>query len=375
MELSVLKNTVSGWFKAALAPSAADAPATETRDQGFLPDFCHGSVILNVVIIAEMLAFVVTLVTRRISLNLLEDLLLISLFVQWIALASVAALCYARRYLNRQPNVRALLGAYALLLAITFVVSEAAIWLLWGLGKISTPYPEWRSYFHIQNLSVSAIVNALALRYMVGKHELKQRTLSEARARIQALQSRIRPHFVFNSLNIIASLTRSAPARAEAAVEDMADLFRMMLSEDENQVPVKKEIDVAKKYLALESLRLDARLNVEWDIGTFPRKAVMPVLTLQPLLENAIRHGIEALPEGGTVSVKLWEENDNIHIRVVNPYPQHKAKSMSAPHDRSLENMRSRLQSHYGEAAALTASGQDGLFSVTVVVPTRGGNI
>jgi len=375
MELSVLKNTLSGWLRsiaAARAP-ALDTPVPETRAEGFLPNFCQGSVILNVVLIAEMLAFVVTLVTRRISFSLLEDLALISLFVQWIALTSVAALCYARRYLNRLPNPRALIGAYVLLLGITVVISEAAIWLLWLSGKIATPNPEWHGYFHIQNLSVSVIVNALALRYIVGKHELKQRTLSEARARIQALQSRIRPHFVFNSLNIIASLTRSAPARAEAAVEDMADLFRMMLSEDENQVPVKKEIDVAKKYLALESLRLDARLNVEWDIGTFPRKAVMPVLTLQPLLENAIRHGIEALPAGGTVSVKLWEENDKIHIKVVNPYPT-KAKSTSTTRDRSLDDMRSRLQSHYGDAATLTAVGQDGQFSVTMVVPMRGGD-
>lgn len=377
MELSVLKNTLSGWIRAALAPRPAEleAPVGQAHDQGFLPNFCQGPVILNIVIIAEMLAFVVTLVTRRISLNLLEDLALISLFVQWIALASIAALCYARQYLNRLPNMRAFIVAYVLLLGITVVVSEAAIWLLWLAGKIGTPTPEWRTYFHIQNLSVSAIVNALALRYVLGKHELKQRTLSETRARLQALQSRIRPHFVFNSLNIIASLTRSAPARAEAAIEDMADLFRMMLSEDENQVPVKKEIDVAKKYLALESLRLDARLNVVWDVGTFPRKTVIPVLTLQPLLENAIRHGIEALPAGGTVSVKLWEENDKIHIRVVNPYPPTKAKSTSTPHNRSLENMRSRLYSHYGDAATLAASGEEGRFSVTVVVPTRGGDL
>ena len=374
MELAVLKNTLTGWMRSAGAV-LWPTPATETRDDGFLPNFCQGSVILNVALIAEMLAFVVTLVTRRISLTLFEDLLLISLFVQWIALTSVAALCAARTRLNRLPKLQAFALAYALLLAITVLVSEAAIWLLWAFGRITTFNPEWRGYFHIQNLSVSIIVNALALRYMLGKHELKQRTLSEAHARLQALQSRIRPHFVFNSLNIIASLTRTAPARAEAAIEDMADLFRMMLSEDENLVPVRKEIDVAKKYLAVEALRLDNRLNVEWDIGTFPRRAVMPVLTLQPLLENAIRDGIEALPLGGTVSVRLWEDNDKIHIRVANPYPPTKVKSTSATHDQSLANMSSRLQSHYGEAATLVARSEDGLFTVTVTLPTRGGNV
>lgn len=373
MELTLVKQTVSGWLRAA-GDGWRLAPAPRAADEGLFPNFCQAAVILNVVLIAEMLAFVVTLVTRRISLTLVQDLALISLFVQWIALTSIAALCAARPYLNRLPKLQAFAAAYAMLLIITLLVSEAAIWLLWAADHLADPHPDWRGYFHVQNLSVSLIVNALALRYVLGKHELKQRTASETRAKIQALQSRIRPHFVFNALNIIASLTRASPGRAEAAIEDMADLFRMMLSEDETQVPVKKEIEVAKKYLALERLRLDHRLDIAWEIGTFPRKAVLPVLTLQPLLENAIKHGIEELPQGGTVSVKLWENNDNIFIRVVNPYPPSKPKSKSATHDRSLENLKHRLHSHYGEAATLEARGEDGQFSVTVNLPMRGGN-
>ena len=374
-ELAMLKNALAGWWRSAAAALRPAPGADDARDDSLLPNFCHGPVILNVALIAEMLAFVITLVTRRISLNLLEDLLLISLFVQWIALTSVAALCAARTRLNRLPKLQALGLTYALLLLITVLVSEAAIWLLWAFGRISTPSPEWRGYFHVQNLSVSVFVNALALRYLLGKHELKQRTLSEARARIQALQSRIRPHFVFNGLNIIASLTRTAPATAETTIENMADVFRMMLSEDDNQVPVKKEIDVAKKYLALEALRLDNRLRVEWEIGTFPRRAVMPVLTLQPLLEHAIRDGIEALPTGGTLGIRLWEDSDKIHVRVAYPYPPTQVKSTSAAHDQSLANLRSRLQSHYGEAAVLKVHGEHGQCTVTVTLPTRGGNV
>jgi two-component system, LytTR family, sensor histidine kinase AlgZ len=364
-----------GWLRSAadfvgLNPAAEQSEA----DDGFLPDFCSAPVVLNVFILAEMFAFMATLVTRRISFNILEDLLLISLFVQWIAITSVAALCYTRRYLNRLPKIRALGMSYLLLLLVTLVVSEAAVWLLYALGRISTPRPEWYLYFHVQNFVVSLLVNGLALRYILAKHELRQATLSEARAKIQALQSRIRPHFMFNSLNIIASLTRNEPARAEAAIEDMADLFRMMLSEDEQLVPVKKEVDVAKKYLALETLRLDQRLHVEWDVGTFPRKAAIPVLTLQPLLENAVRHGIEALPAGGTVTVKLWEENGDIHIRVDNPFPT-KPKTRPDSPARSLDDIRQRLASHYGDAARLETRGEDGQFSATVVIPMRGGNV
>ena len=377
MELS-LKERLSGWLKTAVERALAFAslePHLEEVDADFLPNFCHGWVVFNVAVIAEMLALVIALVMPRsvLSPTLAQDLLLISVYVQWIALTGTAVLCLARGRLNRLPNLRALGTAYLVLLAVTIAVAEAAVWLLWLTGRISTPRPVWHGDLHILSLTISAIINGLLLRYFLAKHELKRRTLSEARAKLQALQSRIRPHFVFNSLNIIASLTRSAPAKAETAIENMADLFRMMLAEDETLVPVKNEVDVAKKYLALENLRLDSRLQVEWDIGTFPRKAVMPVLTLQPLLENAIQHGIEPLPAGGAVSVRLWEENDKIHIRVVNPLPAKKSKRAEAAPSRTLENMRSRFQSYYGDAATLDAAEDDGRFTVTVTLPTRGG--
>jgi len=351
-----------------------EAPAEKNAE--FLPNFCTGWVVFNVVVVAEMLAIVINLVIPRnlLSASPFQDLLLISLFIQWVALAGTTVLCYTRKYLNRLPNLRALGMAYLLLLLTTFAVSECAIWLLWLTKKIGTPRPEWYADFHILTLTISAIINGLLLRFFVAKHELTRLTLSEARAKMQALQSRIRPHFVFNSLNIIASLTRREPEKAEAAIEDMADLFRMMLSEDEALVPIKNEIDVANKYLALEALRLDNRLTVNWDVGKFPRKAVMPVLTLQPLLENAIRHGIEELPAGGVVGVRLWDENDKIHIRITNPVPKTRAKLTKTSHVQSLDNIRRRFQSHYGDEAVITDSEDNNLFTVTVVLPTRGGN-
>jgi two-component system sensor histidine kinase AlgZ len=344
-------------------------------DTEFLPNFCTGWVLFNVVVVAELLAIVITLVMPRdlVSPSAGQDLLLVSLFVQWVALGGTAALCYCRRWLNRLPNLRALIAAYALLLLVTFAVGEVALWTLWAVKKIPAAHAEWYTDFHLLNLTISAIVNGLLLRYFLAKNELRQRTLSEARAKLQALQSRIRPHFVFNALNIIASLVRADPNKAEKAIEDMADLFRMMLSEDEQLVPVKNEVDVTKQYLALEALRLDNRLNIEWDVGTFPRKAVMPVLTLQPLLENAIRHGIEEMPGGGTVGVRLWEEADTIRIRVTNPVPTVRRKErITTSHVQSLDNIRRRFHSHYGEAATLSGVEQNGEFVATVALPIRG---
>jgi two-component system sensor histidine kinase AlgZ len=351
------------------------AAARSAEDEGgFLPNFCRGWVVFNAAIAAELLAVLVTLLMPRqiLSASAGQDLLLVSVFVQWVALTGTAVLCLAHKALNRLPNIRALGAAFLLLLLSTFVVSELAVWLLWLLGQIKTARPDWYTDFHLLTLTVSAIANGLLLRYFLAKHELRQRVQSEARARMQALQSRIRPHFVFNTLNIIASLTRSDPKKAETAIEDMAELFRMMLSQDENLVPVKNEIDVANKYLALEQLRLDSRLQVQWDVGTFPRKAVMPVLTLQPLLENAIRHGIENLASGGTVEARLWENADRIHIRVINPLPPPRARRTVLSPSEGLDTIRQRFRNQYGEAATLDTEEREGQFIVNVVLPTRG---
>ncbi len=369
------RKRLRAWLATAAARARAALAESSAADEGaFLPDFCHGRTLLRVVLLAEMLALTVTLVTRRISANLFIDLFMISLFVQWIALTSAATLCALRGYLNRLPWRRALMAVFLLLLVITFALSEAAVWVLWTAGRIDSPRPEWYAYFHIQNLSVAAVIDVLALNYLLAMHRLRQRTLSEARAKLQTLRARLRPHFLFNSMNIIASLIRTAPARAETAIEDMADLFRMMLGDDENLVPVRNEIAVARKYLNLEALRLDGRLDVDWDIGSFPRKAVMPILTLQPLLEHAIQFGVEALAEGGRVAVKLWEQDECIHIRVSGPQPGARAAAPLDAPDGALEDIRQRLASHYNEAARLEVARAGGRCTVTVTLPMRGGH-
>ncbi|MFQ6021740.1 MAG: sensor histidine kinase [Acidiferrobacterales bacterium] len=376
MELSS-KAGLNAWLKSVakrLDTSSIIDESLAAEDPQFLPDFCKGWIIFNVAVIAEMLAIVITLVVPRniISRFALQDLFLISLFVQWIALGGTAVLCLVRKYLNRLPNLYALGMAYLLLLCTTWVVTEAAVWLLWLSGEVASARPEWYNHLHIVTITISAFVYALLLRFFVAKHQLKQRTLSEERTRMQAMLSRIRPHFVFSSMNIIASLTRSDPVRAESAIEDMADLFRMMLSQEETLVPLKHEIEVAEKYLAMEGLRLDNRLRVDWDIGKFPRKAVMPVLTLQPLLENAIRHGIEPIPAGGIITVRLWEHADKIYIKITNPVPRKKTRKAEDSHSMSLADIDLRLRSHYGDAATLDFGREEDQFIVTVVLPIRG---
>lgn len=363
-------NKARQWF--------GDSPTAEEQDrEHFLPNFCEGKMILSVLAIAEMLALVISLVMPVPSIffdNYFQALLQISAFVLWIAFACAMGLCLARNYLRTLPDKLALITAYLLLLLVTLMVNEGAVWFLWLTGKIATPRPDWYAHMHMQNLSVSAIINALMLGYFLTKQELKQRTVSEAKAKIQALQSRIRPHFVFNAMNIIASLTRTEPEKAETAIEDMSELFRMMLNENETLVPVRKEVEVAQKYLALEQLRLDNRLQVFWDIGKFPRKAIMPILTLQPLLEHAITTGIEPSASGGSVSVSLWEDQDTIFIKMSNTLPKRRGRTISEQND-TLENVRQRFQSHYGDKASLEAHEEDGQFIVSMTLPVRDSDI
>jgi two-component system sensor histidine kinase AlgZ len=324
-------------------------------------------------VLAELLAIILALVGQPLTENGFQDLLYISLFVQWVALATVAALCLARPLLLRLPSTRGLFAAYGIMLAVALVVSELMVWVLFWTGTTSSPRPDWYLYYHLQNFTIAAIVDALALRYILARHLFRQSASAEARARMDILKYRIRPHFLFNSMNIIASLTHSDPAKAETAIEDMADLFRLMLDESKHLIPVASEIAVARKYLALETLRLDDRLRVKWNLDEMPRAAKVPVLMLQLMLENAIHYGIEPQPHGGEVTIDLHMAGDRMHIRIGNPETPVNDDEEHQGDNAAIRNVRQRLASHYGDAATLHTTVANGRFVVTIELPAFGG--
>ena len=338
----------------------------------FLPDFCSGSMVGNVLILAEFFALVVTILSQPLSANIFKDLLLISIFVQWIALTSVALLCWLRPYLNRLAPSRALLMSYLLLLSVTLVVSELMIWVMVWSDMIASPRPDWYIYYHAQNLTVSAVVNALALRYFVARHQLRLKTLAAAEARMELIKYRIRPHFLFNSMNIIASLTQRAPVRAEAAIEDMADLFRLMLDENKELVPIQSEISVAKKYIKLEKLRLEKRLNVTWKLGVIPRSAKTPVLMLQLLLENAIHYGVEPLEDDGEIGIEIETEDDVLSISISNPCAVKLKDEVSQENSLAMENVKFRVNEYYGSSASVHCNSDAEIFTICVKHPAFG---
>jgi two-component system sensor histidine kinase AlgZ len=346
-----------------------DYSGIETVEPFFLPSFCDVRMVFAVVVIAQLLAFIITLVSPGVMQNAWGNLGLISLFMQWIALTSAAMLCVCRPMLARMGNRVAAAVSYLLVLLVTAVVSELAFWLMLA----STMFPEisvdLHATFLLRNLTISTVIAAIVLRYLYVQFQWRQQLKAEARARIQALQARIRPHFLFNSMNTIAALTRSAPEAAETAIEDLSDLFRASLNNSQQQATLAEELTLARRYLSIEALRLGERLSVEWDMDGVPLTTVLPPLILQPLLENAIYHGIERLPEGGTIQVDGHCRDGFVTIAISNPVLSGAAGEQPAGHRIAQENIRQRLQIIFGDSASLVSTLTAGVYKVVMHFP------
>ncbi|MDH5324401.1 MAG: histidine kinase [Gammaproteobacteria bacterium] len=345
------------------------AENTNKGDDFFLPDFCDVRMVFAVVVIGELLAIVLSLAPTQRSAQRWEDLGIISLFIQWVALISAAVLCLARPWLAKLTDTKAATASYVLLLTTTTLVSQATYYTIQSL--ISHPVKgSWYTDFLLSSLGISAIVSAVALRYFYIQHQYIRNLQAKSQARIQALQSRIRPHFLFNSLNTIASLASTQPDLAEEATLDLADLFRGTLA-DSNEVPIKDEWNLARRYLRIEKLRLGKRLQVEWSVDTIPSNALMPQLTIQPLVENAIYHGIEHVENGGTIVIAGTIEDDLISITITNPVPATTAIQSRTSNKMAQENTRLRLQASYGKRGKLAVKLEGTHYQLTLSFPYK----
>ncbi len=327
-----------------------------------VPDLCNVTALTLVVLFAELLVVVLWVAGGDSSWLRFA---LLSLFVQWVAVTSAVTICVLRRWLAQRSMVVGAALTFFLVLLVTLVEGLIADRILVQFAPVSIEWDRLASM-----LVISAIISGLALRYFHVQQRLRAKEQSELQARLQALQSRIRPHFLFNSMNIIASLIAVDPDTAESVVEDLSELFRASLNEAGNQVPMQVELDLCQRYVRIESLRLGNRLHFDWQIETLPAGVQIPLLTLQPLLENAIYHGVQPRAEGGTVTVRIWSEADHMQILITNPLPQASARSGSAGNRMALENIRSRLQVLYGDDASLVAEAVGETFRTQLRLPT-----
>jgi two-component system sensor histidine kinase AlgZ len=261
----------------------------------------------------------------------------------------------------------------ALMVGTVTLLSEAVYLLgrLWNaqLGAPSAILPDSHWSFVLPNALITAVVGALALRYFYVSQQWRRSVELEARARIHALQARIRPHFLFNSMNTIAALTRSNPAQAEEAIEDLSDLFRVSLSDARAQISLDEEIEIARTYQRIEQLRLGDRLQVRWDVDDLPPRCVVPSLLLQPLLENAIGHGIEPLPQGGVVDVRGRLDDGAIVLEVTNPKPAGTPSTPRRGHRMALDNIRQRLELAFPGRATVAVDDAESRYTVRLRFP------
>lgn len=331
-----------------------------------VPDLCNAPALGIVVLVAQLLVLVLLFAAGPLTW---ERFALTSLFVQWVALASSGALCVTRDRLISMGLMAGALGSFAIVLAVTLLVSLVSDRVLAGALSPADAPIGWERIG--AQMGVAAIITGMVLRYFYVQEQLREQEQSELESRIQALQSRIRPHFLFNSMNIIASLIPTDPVTAESVVEDLSELFRASLNEAGNQVPIAEELALCERYVRIEGLRLGDRLDIRWDLGDYPRNLKIPLLTLQPLLENAIYHGIQPLPEGGTVLVRLRYDNGLVHVAITNPLPAPEQQRESKGNQMAISNIRSRLNVLYGGAASLEAEASGDEYVTTLRYPFR----
>ncbi|MBL1141961.1 MAG: histidine kinase [Proteobacteria bacterium] len=337
----------------------------------FLPDFCSVEVLFIVVLSAELLAIILSLALPIYSRDILFDLAMNSLFVQWISLSCVGLLCILRNYFATLSEKRAATLCYLIILLVAFIISELAWWSLYVYPNTMTPVENFHALFLLRSIGISAIVGAIVLRYLYVQHQWRKNIEAMATSRYQALQSRIRPHFLFNCMNTIASLTRKSPELAEQSVEDLADLFRASLLEPTELYKISEEWKLCQHYLRIEKHRLGDRLQLKWNIETLPEDALVPPLSLQPLLENAIYHGIERLPEGGTIEIKGTINGDSYRLTFTNPVPPANIEDTHKGNKHAQENIRLRLDTIFGQESNLTFNQTDEHYIVELTLPYK----
>jgi len=327
-----------------------------------LPDFRNLGICLRIIVIMNLLALFGTIfeadnpseVLTKFTqvLALLQPILLLTILLLYVIYPYLLKLSY------RWSTTFVVLLSIMATSGVHFIGS-----LILGPDAMPSLVRAW---------ILAAVMSGLVLYYL----NLRQRALTPAiaEARLQALQARIRPHFLFNSINAVLSLVRSQPARAETALEDLADLFRVLMADNRDLVPLADEIALSRQYLSLEKLRLDERLNIAWQIENMPPDALIPPLVLQPLLENAVYHGIEPMPAGGEITIKIYTHRDEVHLILSNPFSK-----QASPHNgnkMALSNIKERLSLHFDAEAVLTSqvlgqNSQDQHYEVHIVIPYK----
>ena len=347
----------------------APVPSEPDLNRGdFLPDLCNVKTLMVLVVLGELIAFTVSLVAVGTDIFSSSYFGMTSFLLQWVTLTSAAALCGMRQWLNRSPTLVAGTVSYSVVLIATLIFTLSGSLFFASLGTDAL------AERLIINLILAAVIAGIGLRYCYIQQQLYNQQQAELMARVQALQARIRPHFLFNSLNSIISLIHIDPDKAEKMVLDLSSLFRSSLKQ-EGMVPLGQEINLCKKFISVEQMRLGDRLEVRWsgEENVQLQKAKIPSLMLQPIIENAIYHGVQPITEGGRVDVDISGDEQSVRCKITNPVSDKLDTSIGAHEGNgmALQNIERRLRAYFGDTARLEVEESPTLYSVTISYPNR----
>lgn len=337
-----------------------------TQTALFLPDLCQTTSLFLIILNAVLLALLLSL-ARFDGANFWLILSRTSLFILWVALINAGILCTLRSRIQHFTDLQAATISYVTIIVVTFIAAILAQLFDSVSGQTEIAYRWDEIWFSV---IIAAIVAAFWMRLFYIQAQYRQQLLAETESRFQALQARIKPHFLFNSMNILSSLIQVAPEKAEKVVEDLSELFRVSLSDHKKLVPLQDEVDICKSYLDIEMLRLGDRLNVDWQITADLDACQIPPLTLQPLIENAVYHGIQPLVDGGTVTITISCDDDHLFMQIENPYQENQDPEAKG-NQVAVKNIKNRLELLYGDESTLVLHQKTASYQVEVTLPKQ----
>ncbi|TIE04582.1 alginate biosynthesis protein [Acinetobacter junii] len=324
--------------------------------------------LLELIVASNVLAMVLALAEAR-SWHALEGIRVLqyTFFINWVILSFSAFVDYFQDFFTKL-NQKVALTLGFVVLQIIVLLTTCAVNIIQFWAARSTGFSEDVLFHGVSlHLGYGILLGAFCLRYLYMREQWLRQQYSELNARIQAMQARIHPHFLFNSLNSVVSLISIDPDKAENMLISLSRLFRASFQELK-LVSLEEEIDLCKQYLSIEKMRLGDRLTVEWNIQATPielKRATIPLLTLQPLLENSIFHGVEKVLQASTISVLVEILQNQVTIVITNPYSHDKIKSRTG-NGIAIENVEQRLKAYYGPAVKFQVYGGVSLYTTVV---------
>jgi len=322
----------------------------------FIPRLSEPWSLLLLLISSQLLALLITLANpNNVSI---ENLIYNSLFIYWNTIITTIVICIIRPVLLKISILATSILVLLLMPAITYALT-AFLHRYLAINISSVDY--------LRFSSISFIIGAIVLRAFYLNHQYHQLKQAELNARIESLQARIRPHFLFNSLNSVIGLMHIDVKKAEQAILNLADIFRASLANAGTLINFADELKLAKSYITIEQYRFGPKLNIEFDCNNVPNNTPIAQLTLQPLLENAILHGVQNMTESALITLYAAVENNKLVIKITNPYiEQDKIKSKSS---HALANIEMRIKALFGDKSTLTTYKNKGKFHLTLKYP------